>query len=253
MSNIFHIITPCRQFLTWLTRRHCHHYTNSINHQGHITQRFFVKASMHTSMARQWFCAVALITSLLEQSATGFQIATTTTRRQLRSPPGHSSIPLIHRRFASTSANSNDALTDQQQQTPLQHPVILFDGVCNFCNTWVDLLLRVDVNRRFKFAPLQSAIGKRLLTEIGKDADDISSVILIQPTLEYYDKSACVLRVVEELGPVAKIASVSAERLLPKRLRDSVYDTVAENRYNFMGKRDECRCGDPEYFDRFLS
>jgi predicted DCC family thiol-disulfide oxidoreductase YuxK len=135
----------------------------------------------------------------------------------------------------------------------LDQPVILFDGVCNFCNTWVDLLLRIDVNQKFKFAPLQSPTGQRLLQAIGKDANDISSVVLIQPDLVSYDKSSCVLQVVTELGPLARIASGTAQRLLPARFRDSVYDLVAENRYRLMGKREECRCGDPKYADRFLS
>ena len=135
----------------------------------------------------------------------------------------------------------------------LQDPVILFDGVCNFCNTWVDVLLRIDMNAKFNFAPLQSEVGRNLLSKIGKEADDISSVVLVQPDLQYYDKSACVLKVVEELGPVAAVASKSAEAVLPQPIRDSIYDTVAENRYNFLGKRDECRCGDPQYADRFLA
>jgi predicted DCC family thiol-disulfide oxidoreductase YuxK len=99
--------------------------------------------------------------------------------------------------------------------TALKDPVILFDGVCNFCNTWVDLLLRIDVKQRFKFAPLQSGVGKRLLTAVGKDADDFTSVVLIQPDLQFYDKSACVLKVVQELGLVARVASATAERVLP--------------------------------------
>lgn len=161
---------------------------------------------------------------------------------------------------SATVATAGDAVGLQQQQ--LEYPVILFDGVCNFCKTWVDLLLRIDVNQRFKFAPLQSDVGQRLLTAVGKEADDISSVVLIVPQpknnadvmlLKSYDKSACVLKVVEELGPVAWVAAATAERLVPRRLRDSIYDTVAENRYNLMGKRDECRCGDPTYADRFLS
>jgi len=109
------------------------------------------------------------------------------------------------------------------------------------------------MNAKFKFAPLQSAVGRNLLLKIGKEADDISSVVLVQPDLKYYDKSACVLKVVEELGPVAAVASKGAEALLPQSIRDSIYDTVAENRYNFLGKRDECRCGDPRYADRFLA
>lgn len=135
----------------------------------------------------------------------------------------------------------------------LQDPVILFDGVCNFCNAWVDILLRLDRNGKFKFAPLQSATGRRLLAAVGREADDISSVVLVQPDLRYFDKSACVLKVVQELGPAAALASNSARALVPPSLRDRIYDTVAENRYNLLGKRDECRCGDPQYADRFLS
>ena len=130
--------------------------------------------------------------------------------------------------------------------------VILYDGVCNFCNTWVDILLRIDTSKKFKFAPLQSKVGKELLLSIGKDEDDISSVILVKTTGDSFDKSRCVLKVVEELGPVAKLASLAALAVVPDGVRDSIYDTVAKNRYNLMGKRDECRCSDPEFADRFL-
>merc|ERR1719491_2820753 len=78
------------------------------------------------------------------------------------------------------------------------YDVILYDGVCNFCNTWVDILLRIDVGEKFKFAPLQSEVGKKLLTSIGKEADDISSVLLVKDDLTYYDKSRCVIQVLEE-------------------------------------------------------
>jgi len=131
--------------------------------------------------------------------------------------------------------------------------VILFDGVCNFCNAWVDILLRVDINKRFKFAPLQSEIGQSLLVSVGKEADDISSVVLVQKDMQFFDKSSCVLKVVEELGPLAGLFSNAAEKIVPRGIRDSIYDTVAENRYNLMGKRDECRCGDPQFADRFIS
>ena len=139
----------------------------------------------------------------------------------------------------------------------VQGKVILFDGICNFCNTWVDILLRIDINKQFRFTPLQSDIGKSLLVSIGKEADDISSVILIDrdnksKDLNYYDKSACVLKVVEELGPLAGIFTKATTAILPKQSRDSFYDLVAENRYNFLGKRDTCRCSDPQYADRFL-
>jgi predicted DCC family thiol-disulfide oxidoreductase YuxK len=133
------------------------------------------------------------------------------------------------------------------------YDVILYDGVCNFCNTWVDILLRIDTQEKFRFAPLQSSVGKELLVAIGKEADDISSVVLVKAnSAESYDKSQCVLKVVQELGPVASVASQAVLRLVPARLRDGIYDTVASNRYKLMGKRDECRCADPKFAHRFL-
>lgn len=89
--------------------------------------------------------------------------------------------------------------------------------------------------------------------DIGKDEEDISSVLLIEPNLEYYEKSAAPLKVVEELGPLAGALSRTALTVVPREFRDSIYDTVAENRYNLMGKRDQCRCSDPRFADRFVS
>lgn len=160
--------------------------------------------------------------------------------------PGQISTPLF-------STTSQEEQTKTAADTLIQGNVILFDGVCNFCNAWVDILLRLDINEKFKFAPLQSDIGKELLVAIGKEADDISSVVLVKEDLKYYDKSSCVLQVVEELGPLAGVFSKAAEAVVPLQIRDSIYETVAENRYNFLGKRDECRCGDPKYAERFVS
>jgi predicted DCC family thiol-disulfide oxidoreductase YuxK len=120
----------------------------------------------------------------------------------------------------------------------------------------VDILLRIDTQEKFKFAPLQSTVGQELLVSIGKQADDISSVVLVKKAgnngAESYDKSQCVLKVVQELGPVAALASQAALALVPASLRDGIYDTVASNRYRLMGKRDECRCSDPQFAHRFL-
>ena len=132
--------------------------------------------------------------------------------------------------------------------------VILFDGVCNFCNTWVDLLLRLDVDKKFKFASLQSEVGKELLERIGKKKGDISSVILLKSvsSKEHYSKSEAVLNVIRELR-LGLAASAALSAVLPLSFRDDVYDIVAENRYSILGKRVECRCSDPRYSDRFLT
>jgi len=162
--------------------------------------------------------------------------------------------------------NTNHALSNDQEsknkdfrREDYPDNIILFDGICNFCNTWVDLLLRLDSQKKkFVFAPLQSNIGKNLLISIEKDADDISSVLLIKKNdingvALYYDKSDCVLQVVQELGPLGKVFSRLSLLVVPIGVRNEIYDMVAENRYNFLGKRDECRYGDPKYFDRFIS
>mmetsp|Transcript_7191 Transcript_7191/g.9333 ORF Transcript_7191/g.9333 Transcript_7191/m.9333 type:complete len:219 (+) Transcript_7191:60-716(+) len=152
--------------------------------------------------------------------------------------------------YLSSTTNGFD---DESLSTTFPDNVILYDGVCNFCNTWVDILLRIDFQKKFRFAPLQSKTGQALLVRIGKEADDISSVLLVQEDgKSFHDKSNCVLQVVQELGPGADILASAARQIVTKDFRDNIYEMVAENRYNLMGKRDECRCSDPRYADRFL-
>lgn len=133
--------------------------------------------------------------------------------------------------------------------------VILFDGVCNFCNKWVDFLLLVDRKKVFSFTALQSESGKKLLQQIGKDRNDISSVVYIKKldasNTEVYYKSDAALKVMEQLGIGTRILS-NTFSFLPLQFRDSVYDVVAFNRYNILGKREACRCGDTNSADRFL-
>ena len=153
-------------------------------------------------------------------------------------------------------ASDTTSESDQNSKKPsIPDNVILFDGICNFCNTWVDILLRLDRQAKFRFAPLQSNVGQELLVQIGKEADDISSVVLVKNDGRYFDKSLCVLQVLEEVGPLPLTQPLAnlARNLIQRNIRDGLYDIVAENRYNLMGKRAECRCSDPTYSDRFLS
>ena len=155
-------------------------------------------------------------------------------------------------RLSSTTSSTTSTSSSTGQQ--FDHPIILFDGVCNFCNTWVDILLRLDTKGVYKLTPLQSKLGKSLLQSIGKDANDISSIVLIEANGKtYYTKSDCVLQVVSQLGLPFQLAMNVLKITIPSVLRDTLYDTVAENRYNILGERDVCRSGDPIYFDRFLS
>ena len=146
-----------------------------------------------------------------------------------------------------STAPSRSDIVEIRKNSP---NVILYDGVCNFCNTWVDILLRIDVNKRYKFAALQSDVGRSLLLDIGKDEDDITSVLLITPD-SYFEKSDCVLQVMRQLSLPAQLTCSALTNLVPLDARNGVYDMVAERRYDILGKR-ACRCSDPQFTERFL-
>eukprot|EP00520_Triparma_pacifica_P016174 CAMPEP_0118632682 /NCGR_PEP_ID=MMETSP0785-20121206/580_1 /TAXON_ID=91992 /ORGANISM="Bolidomonas pacifica, Strain CCMP 1866" /LENGTH=177 /DNA_ID=CAMNT_0006523479 /DNA_START=106 /DNA_END=635 /DNA_ORIENTATION=- len=148
--------------------------------------------------------------------------------------PYHPS-PLASRLEASSSPASSSSSISYNN-------VILYDGVCNFCNAWVDILLRVDRKNKFRFAALQSRVGMELLEGVGKEKDDISSVMLIKEnqtgTLTGYQKSDCIVEVIKELGiPATGVVASGLSRALPRGVKDGMYDAVARNRYNFLGKR----------------
>ena len=127
--------------------------------------------------------------------------------------------------------------------------IVLFDGVCNFCNGAVNFIIRNDRAGRFKFAPLQSEIGERLR----RDHDippDTDSLILVEDG-RAYTHSAGALRIAKGLGGIWQLAYVFI--ILPKPIRDWFYNTFAKNRYNWFGKRDVCMVPTPEMRERFLT
>jgi len=134
-----------------------------------------------------------------------------------------------------------------------QRPVILFDGVCNMCNNAVNLALDWDPKGKLRFSALQSDVGRSLLEANGRKADDISSIVLVTKDGAFV-KSDAVLKITEELTPLSllplKPAAVLGRFIVPKFLRDVIYDGVADNRYQLMGKRTECRLDDDGEFEK---
>ncbi|GMI26035.1 hypothetical protein TrCOL_g4615 [Triparma columacea] len=144
--------------------------------------------------------------------------------------------------FSTLYSTSTSISTSTSTQPSSYDNVILYDGVCNFCNAWVDILLQVDTKKVFRFAALQSATGMKCLEGVGKERDDISSVMLIKESrdgsLKGYQKSDCIVEVVKELGiPGTGFVASVISSAMPRRVKDGLYNTVARNRYNFMGKR----------------
>lgn len=135
-------------------------------------------------------------------------------------------------------------------------PIILFDGVCNLCNSAVNLALDWDPSGKLRFAALQSKVGQNLLQAHGRDANDISSIVFVTPK-GAYTKSDAILGITQELNPLPFLPlrplAAAGQFMVPQILRDAVYDGVADNRYSIMGKRDECRFdADGEFDDRFV-
>jgi predicted DCC family thiol-disulfide oxidoreductase YuxK len=133
--------------------------------------------------------------------------------------------------------------------TPASGPVLLFDGVCNLCNGAVQWVIARDPNARFRFASLQSDAGRALLAKHGLPLDAMDTVVLLDGDA-HYTKSDAALEVARRLGGMGSLAPVL--KLVPRPLRNAIYDWVARNRYARWGKRDECWLPTPELRARFL-
>ncbi|HWP90847.1 MAG TPA: thiol-disulfide oxidoreductase DCC family protein [Thermodesulfobacteriota bacterium] len=132
---------------------------------------------------------------------------------------------------------------------PKEQPIILFDGVCNFCSGIVLFTIRRDPEGIFKYAPLQSEAGQGLLRHFGLPTDDFNSFILVEGN-KCYQKSTAILRIarrIEGLWPLLYLFV-----LFPRPVRDFIYDIVVKNRYKWFGKREECLIPTPEIRSRFL-
>ena len=127
--------------------------------------------------------------------------------------------------------------------------ILLFDGVCNLCNGFVQFMIKRDPNGKFKYASLQSDTARKLLSRFGLPKDDFDSFVLIKGD-KYYLKSTAALQVLKELGGVWSL--FYAFIVLPRSFRDFIYDGVAKNRYRIFGKRNECMIPTPDLERRFL-
>jgi len=127
--------------------------------------------------------------------------------------------------------------------------LILFDGVCNLCCGWVQFLIRVDKNERFKFAALQSDAAKRALTAHGLVNVSPETVIFLRGN-RYFYASTAVLEILHDIGGAWKILFLF--RLIPRFIRDYVYRFIASRRYEIFGKKSSCMLSIPENEKRFL-
>ncbi len=131
----------------------------------------------------------------------------------------------------------------------MDQPVIIFDGVCNLCNGFVDFIVRRDADGIFQFASNQSEAGEEILSQAGITDFEADTIVLVQGGTAH-TRSTAVLRIAGQLGLPWKLLRVFV--LVPAPVRDFVYRLVAKNRYRMFGKRDTCRIPTPEERSRFL-
>jgi predicted DCC family thiol-disulfide oxidoreductase YuxK len=131
-----------------------------------------------------------------------------------------------------------------------EHPIILFDGVCNLCNGLVRFVIRRDPNGRFHFASLQSDAGRALLAAHGLTDHGLDSMALVENGRAHV-RSDAALRVVRGLSGLWPVFGVAL--ILPRFIRDAVYEFIAKRRYRWFGKRDQCMVPTPEQAARFVA
>jgi predicted DCC family thiol-disulfide oxidoreductase YuxK len=129
------------------------------------------------------------------------------------------------------------------------HGIILFDGVCNLCNGVVQFIIPRDPNRYFYYAALQSEAGHQLMKQYHHSTKEINSVILIQNG-KLYTKSTAALLMARKLPGLWSILAIFI--VIPRFLRDPIYNWVARNRYKWFGQKKECMMPTPETKMRFL-
>ncbi|MDF7822246.1 DCC1-like thiol-disulfide oxidoreductase family protein [Runella sp. MFBS21] len=130
----------------------------------------------------------------------------------------------------------------------MQKDVILFDGVCNFCNASINFVIDHDKSRRFYFASLQSDYGQAILREHHRTVQDFETVLLVREG-KLYEKSTAVLEIARHLVGWRWLYLF---RFLPTSIRDFVYGLIARNRYSLFGKADACRIPTKEERALFL-
>lgn len=127
--------------------------------------------------------------------------------------------------------------------------IVIYDGVCMLCESSVRFIIRHDKAGLFKFAQAQSGIGKQLQSELNTDAMASQTMILIKEGQAYY-KSDAALEIAGSLnGPWKALALF---KIIPRCLRNPIYDVIARRRYRWFGRREACMIPDNSVEDRFL-
>jgi predicted DCC family thiol-disulfide oxidoreductase YuxK len=129
------------------------------------------------------------------------------------------------------------------------HKIILFDGVCNLCNGSVVFVIKRDKRDEFRFATLQEEPGRKLVAKHNIDTSKTDSIVLIEGE-KSFTKSTAALRIARQLSGGYPL--LYGLMIIPRFIRNWVYDLIARNRYKWFGRKDTCMIPTPELNRKFL-
>ncbi len=132
----------------------------------------------------------------------------------------------------------------------METPVILFDGVCNLCNGSVIFIIKRDAQSKLKFASLQSAFGTEQMQRFHLPVSSLNSVLLVKDG-RLFQKSNAALEIATMMNGLWPMLYVF--KIVPRFIRDFIYDWVARNRYRWFGKKEECMIPTPDMKARFIN
>lgn len=133
---------------------------------------------------------------------------------------------------------------------PKDKKIILFDGVCNLCESSVQFVIKHDKKDIFRFVSLQSELGQEIIKHIGININNIDSIILYEPGIAYYYKSEAALEIAKNLGGIFHFGTVF--KIISNGIRNLLYDYIAKNRYSWYGKKESCMIPTKDLKIKFL-
>jgi predicted DCC family thiol-disulfide oxidoreductase YuxK len=127
--------------------------------------------------------------------------------------------------------------------------IVLFDGVCNFCDSSVNFVIPRDKKKYFRFSPIQSTTGQKLIGQYHLENIRLQSLILIENN-KAYTYSTAILRMTRKMSGLWPMAY--ALIIIPALIRDSIYKIIARNRYKWFGKKSECVIPADDVRERYI-
>lgn len=133
---------------------------------------------------------------------------------------------------------------------PKDKKIVLFDGICNYCNDKINFIIKNDKQDVFRFVAIQSETGQKIIKYLGMDTS-IDSIILYEPGYAYFIKSEAVFRIIKHLSSSVRLMLFF--NFIPTSIKNVFYDIIAKNRYNWYGKKESCMMPTEDVKRKFIT